>query len=109
MATSEGAVLKDIPKPKLEPYLVLVRVKAVALNRADLMMLKSLTITASSIYTYFFREEYQQSMEFLINWLNTKDDLLSVTKTFQLEEIVQAHQWLEDQHSIGKVAVVMEN
>ncbi|HOE17077.1 MAG TPA: zinc-binding dehydrogenase [Syntrophorhabdaceae bacterium] len=39
LATSAGSVLKDIPKPKLEPYLVLVRVKAAAVNRADLMML----------------------------------------------------------------------
>jgi len=72
-------------------------------------MLKSLTITASSIYTYFFREEYQQAMDFLKDWLNTEDNLLSVTKTFRIEEIVQAHHWFEDQHSIGKIALVMED
>ena len=71
--------------------------------------LKSLTITASSIYTYMFREEAQQAMDFLIDWLNREDNLLSVTKTFRLKEIVQAHHWFEDQHSIGKIAVVMEN
>lgn len=71
-------------------------------------MLKSLTITASSIYTYAFREEWRQAMEFLENWLSTEEDLLSVTRTFRIEEIVQAHHWLEDQHSIGKIALVME-
>lgn len=71
-------------------------------------MLKSLTITASSIYTYVFREEYQQAMDFLKEWLSTESDPLSVTKTFRLEEIVQAHHWFEDRHSIGKIAVVME-
>ncbi len=70
--------------------------------------LKSLTITASSIYTYMFREETRHAMDYLKKWLNTEDDLLSVTKTFPLEEIIQAHHWFEDQHSIGKIAVVME-
>lgn len=36
--TKEGVVMKDVPKPKVEPYLVLIKVKAVSVNRADLMM-----------------------------------------------------------------------
>lgn len=39
VATSEGAVLKEVPKPTPESDRVLVRVKAAAMNRADLMML----------------------------------------------------------------------
>ena len=71
--------------------------------------LKSLTIRPCSIYTYMFREEFQQALEFLIEWMNTEENLLSVTKIFRLGEIVQAHRWFEDQHSIGKIAVVMED
>lgn len=70
-------------------------------------LLKSLTITVSSIYTYMSSEEWQKAKEFLEDWLDNEDNLLSVTKTFRLEEIVQAHHWLEDQHSIGKIAVTM--
>ena len=36
--TKEGVVMKDVPKPKLESYLVLVKVKAASVNRADMMM-----------------------------------------------------------------------
>lgn len=39
--TKEGVVMKDVPKPKLESYLVLVKVKAASVNRADLMMAHS--------------------------------------------------------------------
>lgn len=70
-------------------------------------LLKSLTITASSIYTYMFREEAQQAKDFLKDWLATEENLLSVQRTFRMEDIQAAHHWLEDQHSIGKIAVVM--
>lgn len=36
--TKEGVIMKDVPKPQLESYLVLVKVKAASVNRADLMM-----------------------------------------------------------------------
>ena len=71
-------------------------------------MLKSLTINVSSVYTYFGREEGRQAMDFLKDWLNAEDDLLSVEKTFRLEDIQDAHRWLEEQRSIGKVALVMD-
>ena len=48
-------------------------------------------------------------MDFMLDWLSTEDDLLSVTKTFRIEDIQAAHHWLEDQLSIGKIAVVMED
>lgn len=38
--TSNGADIKELPKPKLEPYLVMVQVKAASVNRADLIMSK---------------------------------------------------------------------
>lgn len=71
-------------------------------------LLKSLTINVSSIYTYFAREEFQQANDFLENWLQT-EPLISVTKTFRIEDVQEAHRWLEDQHSFGKLALVMED
>jgi NADPH2:quinone reductase len=70
--------------------------------------LRSLSITACSIYTYALREEWRQAMEFLENWLNTEKDLLSVTRTFPIDEVIKAHHWIEDQHSVGKIALVMK-
>ncbi len=39
-SSAKGAILKDVPKPKLEPYLVMIQVKAAGMNRADLMILR---------------------------------------------------------------------
>ena len=44
-----------------------------------------------------------------MDWLETEENLLSVTKTFRIEDIREAHQCIEDQRSIGKIAVVMES
>jgi len=71
-------------------------------------LLRSLTINVSSIYTYIFREEFQQATAFLENWLQT-EPLMSVTKTFRIEDVQAAHRWLEGQHSVGKLALVMED
>lgn len=68
-------------------------------------LLKSLTINVSSVYTYIFREEWRQAMDFLKDWLET-EPLMSAIKTYRMEEVVQAHHWLEDQHSTGKLAIV---
>jgi len=72
-------------------------------------LIKSITIAPFSIYAFIFRDEWRQAQDFLDNWMHTEKGLLSVQKTFRLEEIVQAHHWLEDQQSIGKIAVVMED
>lgn len=37
--TKDGVVLKDVPKPALVPGMILVKVRANAINRADVMML----------------------------------------------------------------------
>lgn len=72
-------------------------------------LIKSLTIRPCSIYAYMFREESQKADAFLDDWMKNEKNLLSVQKTFKLEEIVQAHHWMEDQKSVGKVAVVFED
>jgi len=67
---------------------------------------KSLTINVFSVYTVVEREQYRVATDFLENWLHT-EELISVTKTFKLEEIRTAHLWLEDQSSHGKIALVI--
>ena len=72
-------------------------------------ILRSLTINVSSVYSYIFRDEHKEALKFLMDWLETEENLLSVTKTFRIEDIREAHQCIEDQRSIGKIAVVMES
>ena len=76
-------------------------------NRSEMVVLKSLTVNYFSVYTVVEREEYRQATDFLENWLHT-EDLISVTKTFQLEDITAAHHWIESQRSYGKVVLVMK-
>jgi NADPH2:quinone reductase len=68
---------------------------------------KTLTVTFFTVYSVLEREEFRQATDFLENWLHT-EDLISVTKTFRLEEIVEAHRELEVQRTHGKIAIVME-
>jgi len=72
----------------------------------EAIMPKSLALSIHSVYTVRDREEYRQATDFLLDWLE-KEKLDSVSKTFKLEEIVQAHHWIENQHSIGKIAIMM--
>ena len=72
----------------------------------EVIMPRSLSISMNSVYTVRDREEYKEATEFMMGWLQT-EELGSVSKTFALEDVVQAHHWIEDQHSIGKVALVM--
>lgn len=67
---------------------------------------KSIAINAFSVYSVLEREEHRQATDFLLNWLNT-EDLISVTKTFPLEDVTAAHHWIDEQRSIGKIALVM--
>jgi NADPH2:quinone reductase len=70
------------------------------------IMPKSLTLSINSVYTVRDRDEYQQATDFMLDWLNV-ENLDSVSRTFTLEEVVQAHHWIESQQSVGKIAIVM--
>ncbi len=72
----------------------------------EVIMYKALNISIFSIYALADRPEPGQAKDFLDRWLHT-EDLISVTKTFQLEDVTAAHHWLEGQHSYGKIALVM--
>ncbi|OGO15233.1 MAG: hypothetical protein A2Z14_08450 [Chloroflexi bacterium RBG_16_48_8] len=79
-------------KDLLEPY--------------ETIMPKSLTLSINSVYTVLNREEFRQATDFLMEWLQN-EKLDSVSKTFKLEEIVKAHHWIENQRSVGKIAIVL--
>ena len=72
----------------------------------EVIMPKSLTLSINSVYTVLKREAYRQATDFMIEWLRT-EKLDSVGKTFRLEDVVEAHHWIEDQHSAGKVALII--
>jgi NADPH:quinone reductase-like Zn-dependent oxidoreductase len=72
----------------------------------EVIMPKSLTLIINSVYTVRERDEYQQATEFLLDWINV-ERLDSVSKIFALEEVIEAHHWIEDQHSVGKIAMAM--
>lgn len=74
----------------------------------DAIFPKSLTISIFSVYTVreSGREEYRQATDFLENWLHT-EELISVSKTFPLEDVIAAHHWIDEQRSVGKIALVM--
>ena len=69
------------------------------------VMSKSLTVKIFSVYAVREREEFRQATDFLENWLQT-EELFSVSKTFEREDAIAAHQWIEGRHSIGKIALV---
>jgi len=72
----------------------------------EVMLIKSLTLSVSSVYTVFDREEFRLARDFLDHWLHT-EELISVAKTFPLEEVVAAHELIDTQQSYGKIALVM--
>jgi NADPH2:quinone reductase len=72
----------------------------------DGILPKSLTMRMFSVYTVLEREEYRQATDFLENWLRT-EELISVSKTFPLEDVRAAHHWIDEQRSVGKIALVM--
>jgi NADPH2:quinone reductase len=72
----------------------------------QVIMPKSLTLIINSVYTVRDRNEYQKATEFMLDWLHV-ERLDSVSKVFALEEVIEAHHWIEDQHSVGKIAMAM--
>jgi NADPH:quinone reductase len=72
----------------------------------EVILPKSLNIQVFSVYTVKERDEYRKATDFMLNWLHT-EKLMSVSKTFALEEVRSAHRWIDEQRSIGKVALVM--
>jgi NADPH2:quinone reductase len=72
----------------------------------EVIMPRSLSLSINSVYTVREREEYKQATQFMMEWLQ-KEELDSVRQTFPLEDVVEAHHWIEDQRSIGKIALVM--
>lgn len=71
----------------------------------EVIMPKSLLVSIFSVYTVREREEYRRATEFMHHWLQT-EELISVTKTFPLDEVIASHHWIEGQHSVGKIALV---
>ncbi len=72
----------------------------------DTVLPKSLTMSIFSVYTVLEREEYRRATNFLENWLHT-EELISVSRTFLLEDVIAAHHWIDEQRSVGKIALVM--
>jgi NADPH2:quinone reductase len=72
----------------------------------EVILPRSLTVSAFSVYTVLERDEYRRATDFLVNWLHT-EELISVTKTFPLEDAVAAHRWIDEKRSKGKIALVM--
>ena len=72
----------------------------------DVMLLKSITVSIFSVYTVFEREEFRQATDFMENWLNT-EALISVSKTYRLEDVIEAHHWMDSHSSYGKIALGM--
>ena len=71
----------------------------------SIVMPRSLTVTIFSVYTVREQEAYRQATAFLEEWLRA-EDLMTVSRTFPLEDVIAAHHWIEGQHSHGKIALV---
>ena len=72
----------------------------------DVVLRKSLTISVFTTYTVFGQEEFRRATDFLVSWLHT-EDLISVSRTFPLDDVVGAHRWLEEQRAHGKIALAV--
>ena len=72
----------------------------------EVMLIKSITVSIFSVYTVFEREEFRQATKFMENWLHT-EALISPAKTFPLEEVAEAHHWMDSHRSYGKIALVI--
>ncbi len=67
-------------------------------------LLKSLTVNLFSIYTTLGTEIFERAVAFRDDWI-AHEALDTVTKRFPLEEVSAAHEWMEDQHSFGKIVL----
>lgn len=103
------------PTLKTDPYVIKPLGRLVLYGEAagpgtidprEMAALKSLTVKFFSVYTVREREEFRQATDFLEHWLQT-EELMSVSRVFSLEEVVDAHHWMDQQQSVGKIALVM--
>jgi NADPH2:quinone reductase len=69
------------------------------------VMHRSLTIKIFSIYNVFGTPAFRDATVFLQDWLQ-KEPLESCTRTFPLEAAADAHRWIEERRSFGKIALV---
>lgn len=69
------------------------------------IMPKSLNLSIFSVYTVRNDEEFRKATTFLEEWLST-ERLDSCTRSFPLEAVEDAHRWIEERHSYGKIALV---
>ena len=69
-------------------------------------ILKSLTLSIFSVYTVRNDVEFRDATRFLDEWLRT-EVLESCSKVFELEDVPRAHEWIEGQHSCGKVGLLI--
>ena len=69
-------------------------------------ILKSLTLSIFSIYTVRNDEDFRNATLFLEEWLRTAT-LDGCSRVFRLEEVVEAHGWIEGQHSCGKIGLTL--
>ncbi len=76
-----------------------------ALIDPNAIMPKSLTLSIFSVYTVRNDEDFRKATNFLNDWLNT-ERLDSCTRLFRLEDVVEAHDWIEGQHSWGKIGIL---
>ena len=71
----------------------------------NIIMPKSLTLTIFSVYTVRDGDEFRKATVFLEDWLRT-EQLDSCSRTFSLEAVKDAHRWIEERHSYGKISLV---
>ncbi len=68
------------------------------------LITKSLTIVPFSTYSVLGTDVQNEMLQFLDEWLAT-ERLESPTKVFRLEDVGEAHTWIESQNSCGKVVL----
>lgn len=68
-------------------------------------ILKSLTLSIFSIYTVQKDAEFRHATHFLEDWLRT-ERLESCSRVYPMEDVAQAHDWIEGQQSISKIGLV---
>ena len=70
--------------------------------------LKALTINVSAAYSYMTRPEFMQAQVFMREWIAT-EPLSAATRSFRLEQVQDAHRWLESGASYGKLIFDLED
>jgi NADPH2:quinone reductase len=75
------------------------------INPYPAILPKALTVRGFQVYAVHEREEFRQATDFLYHWLET-EELISVSRTFRLDQVIEAHHWLDEQRSVGKIALI---